>query len=182
MKTKSVLGSLLVLSLVQGCAQQEEEPIFIDPEPISVGPSNGQPSSSVNSGKGQFCRDREFACVMLGVAVAGGIATATGGTGAAAAMYPYTMFSDRDLKRDVRAVGALENGLTLYAFRYIDDERTFIGLMADEVAADPRFAHAVIESYDGYQSIDYSRLNLTLVNGAEMAAAGEAALRRVTTQ
>lgn len=44
-------------------------------------------------------------------------------------------FSDRRLKRDVTALGAWHNGLTIYAYRYLWDDEPRVGFMADEVAA-----------------------------------------------
>jgi len=39
------------------------------------------------------------------------------------------------LKRDVVAVGRLENGLALYRYRYLWSDQLYVGVMAQEVAA-----------------------------------------------
>jgi hypothetical protein len=44
-------------------------------------------------------------------------------------------FSDRRLKTDISRVGTLDNGLPVYAYRYIDGGPMHIGVMADEVQA-----------------------------------------------
>lgn len=44
-----------------------------------------------------------------------------------------TLFSDPRVKEDVWPVGVLDNGLTVYIFRYVGMPQVHIGLMADEV-------------------------------------------------
>lgn len=61
--------------------------------------------------------------------------------------------SDRRAKTDIRRVGALENGLPVYAYRYIGDEQTQIGLMADEVEL--LHPEAVSRGADGLQRVRY---------------------------
>lgn len=41
--------------------------------------------------------------------------------------------SDRRLKRDITAIGKLENGLPVYSYRYHGDEAWQVGLMSDDV-------------------------------------------------
>lgn len=75
----------------------------------------------------------------------------------------FGMFSDRRLKDDIKPVGALDNGLRVYSYRYKDDpeEMRRIGLMADEVedihpeavaTLPPTFGHLA-----GMKMVDYSR-------------------------
>ena len=69
-----------------------------------------------------------------------------------------TTVSDLRLKRDIRQVSELANGVKLYSFRYWNDERVFIGASAQELLQDPRFRHAVTVSESGYYLIDYGKL------------------------
>jgi hypothetical protein len=57
-------------------------------------------------------------------------------------------FSDRRLKRDIRPIGKLPNGLTVYRFRYqwADEETT--GVMADEVRNVAPWAVERVGSHD----------------------------------
>jgi hypothetical protein len=55
------------------------------------------------------------------------------GIGQMAGMAAMMMMSDRRLKTDIKAVGKLDNGLTVYRYRYLDSPVFQIGLMADEV-------------------------------------------------
>ena len=71
--------------------------------------------------------------------------------------------SDRRLKDNIRFCTVdPATELNLYEFNYINDpDRTFIGVMADEVME--RFPQAVIEQEDGYMAVDYAELGLEMV-------------------
>jgi hypothetical protein len=70
-------------------------------------------------------------------------------------------FSDPRTKENVKAIGVMNNGLTLYSFEYKDEfkEREFgghgvhVGVMADEV--EQVFPYAVKTLDDGYKVVDY---------------------------
>lgn len=74
-----------------------------------------------------------------------------------------TFGSDRRLKDNIRFCTVdPATELNLYEFNYINDpDRTFIGVMADEVME--RFPQAVIEQEDGYYAVDYGELGLEMV-------------------
>lgn len=66
----------------------------------------------------------------------------------------FTLPSDRRLKQDIRRVGKLDNGLPVYAYRYLGSPFTMLGVMADEVAeVKPA---AVYTAPSGYQLVDYA--------------------------
>jgi len=73
------------------------------------------------------------------------------------------MASDRRLKDNIRFCTVdPATELNLYEFNYINDpDRTFIGVMADEVME--QFPQAVIEQEDGYYAVDYAELGLEMV-------------------
>ena len=75
----------------------------------------------------------------------------------------YAASSDRRLKDNIRFCTVdPATELNLYEFNYINDpDRTFIGVMADEVME--RFPHAVIEQEDGYYAVNYGELGLEMV-------------------
>jgi len=71
------------------------------------------------------------------------------------------VFSDIRLKRDIEPVGELDNGLTLYRFRYCWSDTVYVGVMAQEVLAlDP---DAVITGEDGFFRVDYARLGIRMM-------------------
>jgi len=84
--------------------------------------------------------------------------------------------SDRRLKHEIAPAGRLANGLALYTYAYLGDERRFTGVMAQDLVADPRFASAVITDEDGLMRVDYAQLGLIPPDSAAMAAAGERAV------
>ncbi|MGH6956896.1 MAG: transferrin-binding protein-like solute binding protein [Caulobacteraceae bacterium] len=77
--------------------------------------------------------------------------------------------SDRRLKRDVEPMTRLAGGLRLYRYRYLGGERTFVGVMAQDLLADARYADAVSRTDDGFLMVDYARLGLP-VSDAELEA------------
>lgn len=97
---------------------------------------------------------------------------AVGSLGAATGTAP----SDRRLKRDIVPAGRLANGLDLYDYAYLGDERRFTGVMAQGLLADPRFAGAVLADADGLMRVDYAQLGLAPPDFAAMVEAGEQAM------
>jgi hypothetical protein len=82
------------------------------------------------------------------------------GLGAAA----IPMFSDIRLKENIKAIGVMDNGLTLYSFEYVDEVKLHplagdgihVGVMAQEV--EQVFPYAVKTLDDGYKVVDYGLL------------------------
>jgi hypothetical protein len=68
--------------------------------------------------------------------------------------------SDVRLKRDIEPVKALDNGLTLYRYRYLWSDTAYVGVMAQDVAKTR--PDAVVEGQDGYLRVAYDRLGLTM--------------------
>ena len=75
--------------------------------------------------------------------------------------------SDLRLKRDIRPVETLPNGLQLYSFRYWNDDRTFVSVMAQDLMEDERFGHAVIEDESGYYKVNFAALGLGIEGSRE---------------
>ena len=76
--------------------------------------------------------------------------------------------SDIRLKRDIVPVGKMDNGLTLYRFRYRWSETVYVGVMAQEVLdVDP---DAVITGEDGFYRVDYARLGTEMMTLKEWVA------------
>ncbi|MDH3581915.1 MAG: tail fiber domain-containing protein, partial [Hyphomicrobiales bacterium] len=70
--------------------------------------------------------------------------------------------SDRRLKRDIAHVATLENGIRLYAFRYLWDDQLHIGVMAQDLRADETFKDAVVLKPNGFYAVDYGKLGLKM--------------------
>ena len=91
------------------------------------------------------------------------------------------IISDRRLKTHVNRVGGTAEGLNVYSFRYIGEDREFRGVMAQELLADERNRGAVELGADGYYRVDYAGLGLANFVTGEMRAAGERAARRASS-
>ena len=97
---------------------------------------------------------------MLAVLMSGGTAPAVS----------IIVISDIRLKRDITQVGELDSGIGLYRYRYLWSDTTYVGVMAQEVAA--VMPEAVQRGADGYLRVDYARLGLRPQIGDEWVAAG----------
>lgn len=84
--------------------------------------------------------------------------------------------SSVDIKQDIHFLATARNGLRIYSFRYLDDDRAFVGVLAEEVLKDPRFAKAVVCLPEGYYAVDYAALGFEMRNMDEMRKAGEHAI------
>ena len=70
--------------------------------------------------------------------------------------------SDRRLKADIVLVGKDERtGLNLYEFRYVNGDKRFRGVMADEVEV--LYPEAVFTMPDGYKAVNYALLGIDMV-------------------
>ena len=76
--------------------------------------------------------------------------------------------SDIRLKRDIHALMRLDNGLTLYRFRYLWNDVEMVGVMAQEVLE--IVPEAVAKGEDGHYRVDYGRLGLRFMTYAEWLA------------
>lgn len=66
--------------------------------------------------------------------------------------------SDRRLKKDIRKLYQLPNGLNVYSYKYINDKGPYIGVMADEVEKiQPEALGPVI---GGYMTVDYGKIGV----------------------
>lgn len=63
------------------------------------------------------------------------------------------LLSDRRTKTDVRRIGTADNGLAIYAFKYLGERETHIGFMADEV--EKVRPEAVSIGTDGFMRVRY---------------------------
>jgi len=68
--------------------------------------------------------------------------------------------SDIRLKRDITRIGQLDNGLSLYSFRYLWSDTVYVGVMAQEVALG--MPSAIVKGDDGYLRVDYGKLGLRM--------------------
>lgn len=76
-------------------------------------------------------------------------------SGAGLGLQAYSLFSDERLKEDIAPVGKLNDGQTIYSYRYKGDPRPQIGLMAQEVAeTHPEAVH--VDPDSGFLKVNYA--------------------------
>jgi hypothetical protein len=62
--------------------------------------------------------------------------------------------SDVRLKTDIEPIGKSSSGVNVYSFKYKGDDKTYQGVMAQEVP------WASIEGNDGYLKVNYSKVDV----------------------
>lgn len=67
-----------------------------------------------------------------------------------------SIFSDRDLKRDIVLEGEDDDGLGIYSYRYVGEDERHVGVMADEVRKIRPWALG--PKVGGYDTVNYERL------------------------
>lgn len=72
---------------------------------------------------------------------------------------PAPFFSDERLKHDAKKIGETNDGLPIYSFKYNGDDRTQIGLMAQDVEKKKPDAVGLAPASDGrmYKTVDYDK-------------------------
>ena len=122
-------------------------------------------------GEDSYCQRNIALCV-----VGGAVAVAVVAIGVFVAV--RVDYSDIRLKRDVRPVETLPNGLQLYSFRYWNDDRTFVSVMAQDLLKDARFRHAVTEDESGYYLVNLGALGLSVAGSySQFHEAGQNAMK-----
>ena len=66
-----------------------------------------------------------------------------------------SFFSDRRLKKDIKFLKLSPSGLKIYSFKYINGNKTYQGVMSDEIPQS-----AVKKDIDGFDLVDYSQLDV----------------------
>ena len=102
----------------------------------------------------QFLQERgyDFATAQWLANIALGIGSASGSTTTTTS--PGGFFSDKRLKNDVKEIGETHDGQPIYSYKYNGDNRTQIGLMAQDV--EKRHPDAV-GLMGGYKTVDYKK-------------------------
>jgi hypothetical protein len=88
--------------------------------------------------------------------ITGGIDSAAGFAAQEISSYdgpPKT--SDRRLKKNIKLIGKSPLGLNIYSFKYKDKKGIYQGVMSDEIPKE-----AVIKHTDGFDRVDYSKLDV----------------------
>ena len=131
-------------------------------------------------GEEDYCSRNTAICVLGMVAAVAAVIVVAAGV-AYASNPPPPAFSDARLKRDIEQAGTLPNGLKLYSFRYWNDDRIFVSVMAQDLFEDERYRHAVSEDASGYYMVDLKALGLDVAGSRkQFLAAGQKAAAEAT--
>ena len=121
---------------------QVAAPDFMGAQYASAGAQNAASQNAYNQQMGSYNANLQGLYGLGGSAIgAGGYAWGQG------------KFSDRRLKKDIRKIGALPNGLNIYEYKYIWSDVPEVGLMADEV----KLLHpSAVLNIGGYDAVNYA--------------------------
>ncbi|MBS0384005.1 MAG: tail fiber domain-containing protein [Proteobacteria bacterium] len=72
------------------------------------------------------------------------------------------MVSDRRLKRDIRLLATLANGMKIYSFRYTWSDTVYVGVMAQDLLLARAWRRAVVRQANGYFAVNYGALGLRM--------------------
>jgi hypothetical protein len=84
--------------------------------------------------------------------------------------------SDIRLKRDIRLLVTLPDGMKIYAFKYLWSDAVHVGVMAQDLLENPIWRGAVVTKANGFYSVNYAMLGLRMVTLKEWNKSGLAAI------
>jgi hypothetical protein len=86
--------------------------------------------------------------------------------------------SDIRLKHDIRELGALENGLKIYSFKYKSRDGDFVGVMAQDLLLNPKWSKAVVQREDGHYLVNYGVIGIRMATLEDWNKSGKSAVLR----
>ena len=109
-------------------------------------------------------------CVVVGAEVddeATIAARARVGTGPAAGIA-----SDRRIKNDIKELGRLVNGIKIYSFKYIWEDKVRVGVIAQDLLERPDTKDAVLTLANGLLGVDYTAIGLRMATEQQWLESG----------
>lgn len=86
------------------------------------------------------------------------------------------IISDKRLKRSIRLLTKLQNGIKIYAFKYLWSDEVYVGVMAQDLLKNPIWKDAVITKANGFYAVNYAKLGLKMATLAEWETSGVASI------
>jgi hypothetical protein len=137
----------------------------VSPAPLAA-PVNSSGASPVDVGGTLVA---VAAAVIIGGVIAGASKRDHSSTG--------TVTSDIRLKRDVHLLVTLDSGMKIYSFKYLWSYTAYVGVMAQDLLANPAWRDAVVTSPNGFYAVNYGTLGLKMVTLEEWQAQGVASIK-----
>jgi hypothetical protein len=119
--------------------------------------------------------DSSKPCVVAGAEVDDAAtikARAQTGTGPAAGLA-----SDRRVKTDICQVATLDNGLKIYAFKFLWEDKVRVGVIAQDLLERADTKGAVLTLANGLLGVDYAALGLRMATEQQWQQGGVSALK-----
>jgi hypothetical protein len=85
--------------------------------------------------------------------------------------------SDMRLKSDIKHVGTLDNGIKIYSFKFLWDDKVRVGVIAQDLLARADTKGAVLTLANGLLGVDYKALGLRMSTEQQWIEAGPLALQ-----
>ena len=85
--------------------------------------------------------------------------------------------SDKRMKSDITQVGTLDNGIKIYSFKFIWEDKVRVGVIAQDLLERADTKDAVLIMANGLLGVDYSALGLRMATEAQWQQAGMAAIK-----
>lgn len=85
--------------------------------------------------------------------------------------------SDLRLKSDIEHVGTLDNGIKIYSFKFLWDDKVRVGVIAQDLLARADTKGAVLTLSNGLLGVDYKALGLRMATEQQWIEAGPLALK-----
>ena len=89
-------------------------------------------------------------------------------------LFTYTL--DRRLKRSIRLLAKLHNGIKIYSFKYLWSDVVYVGVMAQDLLKNPTWKDAVITKANGFYAVNYVMLGLKMTTFAQWKKDGLASI------
>lgn len=98
---------------------------------------------------------------------------------------PPLLPSDMRLKRDIELLATLDDSMKIYSFKYLWSDEIYVGVMAQDLLANPVWKNAVFTKPNGFYAVDYAMLGLKMATLEEWRTSGIASIghkSRVSTR
>ena len=85
--------------------------------------------------------------------------------------------SEEQIKRNIKLIATLENGLNVYSFQYKSEPTIYVGFLAHDLAQYSKFKHHVIHMGEGHYAIHYEKLGFQTITLKSWQQSGVNALK-----
>ncbi len=88
--------------------------------------------------------------------------------------------AEEKIKRNIKKIDTLENGLNIYSFQYKSEPTIYVGFLAHDIAQHGKYKHLVIKMSEGVYAIHYEKLGFQPITLETWQQAGIKAFKTTT--